>query len=145
MTKSLKQTYNDLQKTFFSNHSQSHNTWLACSGFQPAWNKIHGVPTLLHLFIIYSQGWVWLLLQGVGFKANTFPKAPCLCPPFPQFGRHGPTEMMIRWIYGAISESHLLLQARESKAKFPDGSETEIIQFVPSDCKLPQAVLTLLL
>lgn len=90
-----------LSIAFFVSHQNT------CSGFQPAWG-IHSVPTLLQLFIIYSQRWVLLLLFGVGFKEYRISKAPCLHPLSPQSWRQGPAVLMIRRIYGAISVSHLL-------------------------------------
>lgn len=68
-------------------------------------------------FIIYSQRWVLLLLQGVGFLENWFSKAPCLRPPSPQSWRQGPAELMIRRIYDAISVSHLLPESQRIKGK----------------------------
>lgn len=94
----------------------------ASSSFQPAWG-IHSVPTLLHLFIIYSRemGFVTAVggwgVVGVGFEENGFAKAPCLRPLSPQSWRQGPAELMIRQIYGAISVSHLLPASRRIKGK----------------------------
>lgn len=86
------------------------------SGFQPAWG-IHSGPALLHLFIIYSRRCILLLLQGVGFREYRFYKAPCLHPLSLQSWSQGPAVLMIRWIYGAISVSHLLPASWRIKGK----------------------------
>lgn len=93
----------------FSHQSKS-------SGFQPAWG-IHSGPALLHLFIIYSRRCILLLLQGVGFREYRFYKAPCLHPLSLQSWSQGPAVLMIRWIYGAISVSHLLPASWRIKGK----------------------------
>lgn len=94
----------------------SHQCSALMWGFQPAWG-IHSGPALLHLFIIYSRRCILLLLQGVGFREYRFYKAPCLHPLSLQSWSQGPAVLMIRWIYGAISASHLLPASWRIKGK----------------------------
>lgn len=86
-------------------------------------------------FIIYSQIWVLFPLQEVWFSWSRLATAQCLHPVSSSW-RQGPAELMIRHIYGPKCKPFAPSESEQSKARFPNGTGTDI-HFVLSDCTTP--------